>query len=433
MKIKTVAKSYEQVAALPMPKHKKPMKQSLFFRTLLRAVSAPDLRATHFTCNKIGMERLGKREPCLFLMNHSSFIDLKIASTVLYPRPFNIVCTTDGFVGKNLLMRLLGCIPTQKFVSDLNLLRDMRYAVNKLKSSILMYPEAGYSFDGRATKLPDSIGGCVKMLGVPVVMIRTYGAFARDPLYNNLQRRKVNVSADMIYLLSAEEAAQKSAAEINALIREQFSFDNFRWQQENGVRIDEAFRADYLNRLLYKCPHCHAEGQMKGAGIGLVCTSCGKRYVLDEYGYIRCEEGETAFSHIPDWCDWERDCVRTELEADTYALDTAVDIYMLVNTKCLYRVGEGRLTHSKEGFRLTGCDGQLDYHQSPLESYTLNSDFNWYEIGDVISIGNKKALYYCIPKGDGVRDLATKTRFATEELYKIVKAQKRGARERTNV
>lgn len=53
------------------------------------------------------MEKLGKKEPCLVLMNHSSFIDLKIASTVLYPRPLNIVCTSDGFVGKERFMRSL--------------------------------------------------------------------------------------------------------------------------------------------------------------------------------------------------------------------------------------------------------------------------------------------------------------------------------------
>ena len=125
MKIKVREKSYEEVLALPHAPHKKPLKQNLFWRVLLKAVSAPDLFATHFKCKRIGMERLGKKEPALFLMNHSSFIDLKIASSILFPRPFNIVCTTDGFVGKRLLMRLLGCIPTCKFVADLGLVRDM--------------------------------------------------------------------------------------------------------------------------------------------------------------------------------------------------------------------------------------------------------------------------------------------------------------------
>lgn len=419
MKIKSKQMDYEKVLSLPAQPHKKPIRTNMFFRTLLKVVSAPDLIATHFKVNKIGMEKLGKNEPCLILMNHSSFIDLEIAASVLYPRPFNIVCTSDGFVGKNWLMRSIGCIPTQKFVTDLTLVRDMMYAVKTLKSSILMYPEASYSFDGTSTTLPDSVGACLKMLKVPLVVIRTYGAFSRDPLYNGLQKRKVNVSADVEYVLSPEEAAEKSNDELNAIIGEKFSFDNFRWQQENGVKIKENFRADYLNRVLYKCPHCLAEGKMLGKGTHISCAACGKTYELTEEGFLCAEDGETEFSHIPDWFSWERECVKNELEEGAYSLDIPVDIAVLTGTKALYRVGEGRLTHDTNGFRLTGCDGKIDYAQKPLSSYSLYSDYYWYEIGDVICIGTNKILYYCFPKAEG--DFVSKTRLATEELYKLKK------------
>lgn len=52
----------------------------------------------------------------------------------------------------------------------------MLHAVKKLHSSEVLFPEAGYSIDGTATTLPDSTGKLVKMLGIPVVMIKTYGA-----------------------------------------------------------------------------------------------------------------------------------------------------------------------------------------------------------------------------------------------------------------
>lgn len=420
MKIKVTDKSYEQVLALPLEEHRKPIKPSIFFRTLLKLLSAADLKATNFHCRSIGMERLGADEPCLFLMNHSSFIDLKIASTILYPRPFNIVCTSDGFVGKAWLMRHLGCIPTQKFVSDLSLVRDMLYTVKELRSSILMYPEASYSFDGTATPLPESIGKCVKMLGVPLVMIRTYGAFARDPLYNGLQLRKVEVSADMEYLLSPQEIAGASPAEINSLLAERFSFDNFRDQQERHIRITEPFRADGLNRVLYKCPHCGKEGAMTGKGITLRCGSCGKPYLLTETGFLQAQEGETEFPHIPEWYRWERSCVRQELLDGSYRLDIPVRICMLVDSKSIYRVGEGRLIHTREGFHLSGCEGKLDYRQKPNSSYSLYSDYFWYELGDMICIGNSKVLYYCFPTGQ--QDVVAKTRLAAEELYKLTKA-----------
>lgn len=426
MKIKTKQKSYDAVISKARPKPKKPMKQRFFFRLLLRIVSMPDLIATRFKITRIGMEHLEKKEPCLFLMNHSSFIDLEIASTVLFPRRFNIVCTTDGFVGKNLLMRFLGCIPTQKFVTDLRLLRNMVYAVKELDSSVLLFPEAGYSFDGTSTVLPDTLGAMVKMMGVPVVMIETFGAYARQPLYNGLKKRKVQVSAEMRYLLSPDEIKEKSTEEINALLAEQFAFDAFRWQRKNRVRINEPDRADMLHRLLYKCPACHAEGRTEGRGVSLTCHACGKVYHMDEYGVMKAVDGVTEFSHVPDWFAWERDCVRDEILHDRYGLDCDVEICMLIDTKCLYRVGDGRLTHNKDGFRLVDCDGKLDYHQKPIASYCLNSDFYWYELGDVIGIGNQQALYYCFPKDASVS--AAKARLATEELYKIVKAEKEAKR-----
>ena len=423
MKIKVKDLPLSEALAEPRTTHKPPVKPSPFFRWLLKTVSAGDLKETGFTLETAGMEKLGKNEPALFLMNHSSFIDLKIASTVLYPRPFNIVCTSDGFVGKEWLMRHIGCIPTAKFVPDLTLLKDMSQALKKQETSVLMYPEASYTFDGCATPLPESVGGAVKLLGVPVVMIRTFGAFARDPLYNNLQLRKVKVSARMEYLLSPEELREKSADEINAILKEQFTFDNFRWQQENRVKIDEPFRADGLNRVLYKCPCCQAEGKTVGKGILLRCENCGKTWELDEYGYLTAEDGDPVFTHVPDWYRWERDCVRRELEAGTYLLDTPVTICVMTNMKHIARVGEGRLRHDAEGFTLTGCDGALSYRQPPLASYGLYADYFWYELGDMICVGDNRLLYYCFPKAD--TDVVAKTRIAAEELYKIKRAEKR--------
>ena len=427
MKIKALTKSYDEVVALVHKKQPKPKKPNILFRTLLKLVSLPDLIATRFSFTKIGMDRLGKKEPCFYLMNHSGFIDLEMAVSMVYPRPVNIIATTDAFVGKNWLMRNLGCFPTQKFVFNIGSYLDVKHCLFDLKTSVLMFPEAGYSFDGRASALPDNLGALLIKLGVPVVMIRTSGAYLRDPLYNNLQRRKVKVSAEMEYLYSPEDLQRLSADEVQAALVEQFSFDAFRFQKENGIKIDEPFRADKLNRLLYKCPHCLAEGEMEGKGVSLTCHACGKAYTLTEYGELLANEGESAFTHIPDWYEWERAEVLREIKDGTYKMDVPVKIAMLVDSKALYFVGEGRLTHTeKEGFHLEGCDGKLDYTQKPHSTYTLNADYNWYEIGDVIGIGDARALYYCFPKTE--KDVVTKARLATEEIYKRIK-QKRAEKQ----
>ena len=424
MKIKTKKMAYEKVMALPRPAHRKPIRTNLFWQTLIQVLSLPTLKKIQYSYETHGMEKIGKKEPVLILMNHSSFTDMKLASGIFYPRKYGIVTTTDAFVGMQWLMRLIGCIPTQKFVNDVTLIRDMEYLLKEKKTSVLMYPEASYSFDGTATALPRKMGVLLKKLGVPVVTVITKGAFARDPLYNGLQLRKVKVSADVTCLFTREDLKTMSVAELDAALDEKFSFDNFRWQQENKVVIDAPFRADGLNRILFRCPHCDTEGQTEGKGIHWRCNACGKEYELTELGFLKATDGDTKFDHIPDWYAWQRQQVRKELEDGTYRLERDVQIGMMVDFKAIYMVGEGKLIHDSEGFRLTGCDGQLEYTQGPLTCYSVYADYYWYEIGDMICIGNSDVLYYCFPQDGG--DVVAKTRLAAEELYKMKK--RRGAK-----
>ena len=422
MKIATKKMSYEEVLKLPRLQHKNPLKPQLWLATIVHIVCASTLRKIKFSYTTERMELVGD-QPCLILMNHSSFTDMKLAYGIFYPKKLGIVTSVDamtGILGK--LMRLLGCTPTHKYITDLTLFKDMEYMLKTNKSSVLMYPEAGYSFDGCATALPRKMGVLLKRLGVPVVTVITEGAFHRDPLYNMLQIRDVKVGAHVKCIATAEEVKAKSVDELDALIAEAFSFDNFAWQRDNKVSIDEPFRADGLHRILYKCPHCGAENQMEGKGIHLTCHACNTQWTMDEYGQLSAKDADPVYPHIPDWYRWQRDCVRKELEEGTYLLDTDVDIAVQVNLDGVCMIGEGHLTHDLNGFRLTGGDGKLNYSQSPVHSHTLYSDYYWYEIGDVIGIGDNEFSYFCFPKKNVS---VTKARLATEELYKMKKQRNR--------
>lgn len=419
MKIKTRELSYEEVLKLPRLKHKKPRKPSRFLATIVRLVSASTFKQTKFSYTTERMELVGKKEPCLILMNHSSFTDMKLAFGIFYPRRMGIVTSVDamtGFLGK--LMRFLGCTPTHKYVPDFSLIKDIKYMLKENKTSVLMYPEAGYSFDGTTTTLPRGLGTLLKRLEVPVVTVITQGAFHRDPLYNMLQIRDVKVSAHVKCIATPEEIKEKTVEELDALIDEAFSFDNFAYQRDNKIEINEPFRADGLHRILYKCPSCNEENQMEGKGIHLTCKSCQKKWEMDKYGQLNALSGVTEYPHIPDWYSWQRDCVRREIENGTYLLDTDVDIVVQVNLDGVCKIGTGHLTHNENGFHLTGADGKLDYSQSPVFTHTLYSDYYWYEMGDVIGIGDNSISYFCFPKDN---TSVTKARLATEELYKIKK------------
>ena len=418
---------YSEVQALPLPPHRAPRKPGIALRTLIYGLSGFALAGTGFRCETNELSKIPKEQPCLIFMNHSCFLDLSIVSRLFYPRPYAIVCTSDGFVGMHgameHLMRSIGCIPTRKFVTDLQLVRDIEYCLKTLKISVLMYPEASYSFDGTCTPLPRKMGVLLKKFDVPVVMIETFGAFSRNPLYNGLKVRKaVPVTAKATLLYTRQEIREKTVKELSDGLDRAFSFDHFRWQQEQGLEISEPFRADGLHRILYKCPHCGEEGKMEGKGTMLTCHGCGKQWELTPLGQMRALEGQTEYPHIPDWYAWERQEVRRELENGTYRMEADVDIAIMADFSAIYRVGEGHLTHDMDGFHLTGCDGQLEYTQKPQTCYGLYADYYWYEIADTICIGDNQRLYYCFPKG---QPIVAKTRLAAEELYKITKSRKR--------
>ncbi len=417
MKIKVKKASYDYVMSLKRPQFGRPKRPNIIFRSLINLLSLPDTIATHFKYTKHNIENF-KNGPYFILMNHSSFIDLKLASRIFYPMPYCIVSTLDGFVGKSWLMRQIGCIPTQKYVTDLKLITDILHTLHKKKTSVLMYPEAGYSFDGTATAIPNKLGHLLKKLKVPVLSVITDGAFLRQPLYNCLKLRKVDVSAQVSLILTPEQIAEKPAEELDEILQETFTFDNFKTQLDKKTIIDEPTRADGLERILYRCTECQTEGETVGKGTTLTCKHCGKTYELTELGQLKALDGKTAFSHIPDWFNWQRECVKKEISNGSYLLDCEVDIGVIADTKALYMIGSGRLCHNENGFTLTGCDGKLEYRQPPTASHGLNADYYWYEIGDVISIGNKDRLYYCFPKS---KIPVAKARLAHEELYKLIK------------
>ena len=426
--MKTTVKNmdYESVMNLPRPRRKAPRKINMFWRLLIQALCPIGLMGTKFRY-ELDLDGIGRDEPCLFLMNHTCFLDMPIAHKMLFPRAFNIVASNDGFIGLGGLMewvmRSIGCIPTQKYVSDLRLVPDMEYCFKTLKTSVLMYPEAGYSFDGTATMLPRKFGILLKKFGVPVVMIETKGAFARNPLYNELQLRKdQKVTARAYVLFTKEQVKSLTVQELSDGVDEAFGFDHFKWQQEQGIEITEPFRADGLHRILYKCTDCGAEAQMTGKGTTITCGCCGKTWELTPQGRMAAEDGDTKIAHIPDWYRWEREQVAEDILNGTYKLDMDVDIAMQVDYKAVYRVGEGHLTHDVFGFHLTGCDGKLDYSQPAQASYSLYADYYWYEIADCICIGDSEVHYFLFPKDKSIP--VARIRLAAEEMYKLHRARK---------
>ena len=402
---------------------KKPYRPSKFLFFLAKNILCkPDLKKRKAKINKIGMEEY-ENVPYLLLINHASLVDLNIMMMSTHPRLVNNVMTLEGFRDyTEPLMRGLGVLGKRKYVSDLHLVRNISYCLKELKTIFAMFPEARYSLDGCTSFLPESLGSLVKMMKVPVVMLKIHGNFVTNPQWNKIN--KFNwVEADMYPIITADETKSLSSTELFNRIKENFRYDDFAWQYENKIKIDHPERARGLNCLLYKCAKCGVEHKMEASGTTLHCTACGKSWEMDEYGRLHGDDGVTEFPHIPDWSNWERKCVREEIRNGTYYFEDTVRVETLPNAWKFHKQGEGKLVQTPEGTTLT-CDfyGEPYTLNKPgiaLESMHIEYDYKGH--GDCVDISIPDDSFWCyLSKKDAI----TKLSFATEEIHFLAKEKR---------
>ncbi len=393
-----------------------PIRQPWIIHWLIWLLCKIILIGKKYTVERVNME--GLKPPYMLLSNHMYFIDFELIAVGTAGHRMTNVVNIDGYYRRPWLLELIGSICTRKFTMDLHLIKSISKVLRR-GDVLSMYPEARYSPCGTTAYLPESLGKLIRMNKVPVVVAIHHGNHLHSPFWNFRNKRKVPLHTTLTQILTAEQVKAMSVEEINAAVREAFAYDDYRYQKEAGIRIREPYRAEGLHKVLYQCPHCLAEGKMDSIGAELLCIACGKRWFWHEEGHLEATTGETEFSHIPDWFDWEREQVRRQIEEGTYRFEDEVEVYGFPRCWRFIPLGNARLTHDPEsGFRLEGHYRGKDYaiHRTPLHTNSLHVEYDYCYIKpyDCVDISTENDSYYCYPTQ---KNVVTKLAFATEIIY----------------
>ena len=362
--------------------------------------------------------------PALVLSTHCAFNDFYMLFSSVKSWNMNYVMTIDGaYDFSPFLVKLIGAIIKRKFSTDLKLMKNLKYAVNDLKSTVVIYPEARYSLDGTTSYLPDALGKLAKFLKVPVYTINLKGCYVSDPQWNKYKANKMPLEAVVNEVVSVEELETLTADEINERIKKDFVYDDWAWLKEQGNILKCPTRATNLNAILYQCPNCKAEHKMVGEGTIITCTECGKKYEMGENGVMTALEGETEFSHIPDWFKWQRQNVHNEVFNKTYNFECEVDVFTLPDALGYIPQGKGKLVQNSEGttlyVNLYGEDKVFTYSGTQLES--IHIEYNYKGEGDFLDFSVPDDSIWVRPIG--VKDVITKLSLATEEIRDLAKSK----------
>ncbi len=401
---------------------KKPISPCFLMSLAKGIISFPDLKKRGAVLTKTNMEKI-EDKPYLMLVTHSSMVDFNLMLKASHPYKVNNVMTLEGFnTYTEPLMRSLGVLGTRKFITDIHLIKNMKHCVDKLKNTFVLFPEARYSLDGCTSYLPQSLGKMVKLLGVPVAVLMIHGNFVTCPQWNKINK-KTYVEAELKQIITTEETKALSVDELNQRIAENFQYNDFAWQKEKQLKIDHPQRARGLHALLYKCPNCKEEHQTDSEGTKLWCNCCKKTWEMDEYGELHALEGETEFPHIPDWSNWERECVRREIEDGTYYFEDDVRVETLPGSWKFYKQGMGKLIQTPEGttVKCSYYGEPYELHRSAMSLESMHIEYDYLGRGDCVDISIPEDSFWCYLTK---RDAITKISFATEEIHKLAVRKK---------
>ncbi|NLZ18978.1 MAG: hypothetical protein GXY24_01735 [Bacteroidales bacterium] len=394
-----------------------PIRTRWFLKPITALLSFPAIVRHKTVIHRHGTE--GLKPPYLLLCNHNAFMDFKVATKVIYPNKANYVVAIDGFIGREWLLRNVGCICKRKFTNDATLVRQLRKVLDNGDIAVV-YPEARYSLCGTTAVLPESLGKLCKMMGVPVATLICHGHHVNSPFWNLHDRKVKPTEADFTLQYTAEELRAASVDEINERLVQAFQYDDFAWQKARGILTPFKRRAEGLHKVLYQCPACGTEYEMASEGTRLYCRHCGKSWIMNPLGELKADSGETEFSHIPDWYEWERANVRREVEEGRYCTGPLhVHVDSLPNAKAFIRLGQGTLVHDMDGFHVSGTDVDGDPFEMILKVPSLYSCHIEYEYlgkyGDCVDLNTLKDTWYIYPEEK--KFSVTKMALATEELF----------------
>lgn len=396
-----------------------PIRTKWYLRPLTYLLSIPDVINHKNKLAKIGTEELSP--PFVLLCNHNAFMDFKVATKAIFPWRANYVVAIDGFIGREKLLRNVGCICKRKFTSDTTLVRQLIQVIRNGDVAVI-YPEARYSLCGTTALLPESLGKLCKLLKVPVVALICHGHHVNSPFWNLHDRGVRPTEAEFRLLFNGEELKSTSVEDINKKIVEAFQYDDFAWQKEKGIRITYKKRAEGLHKVLYQCPACGTEFKMTSEGTKLSCGACSKVWEMKETGELEAVGAETEFSHIPDWYEWERKNVRAEVCAGTYSSgELPVRVDSLPNADKFIHLGNGTMVHDMNGFLVRGTDADGDEFEmikSVPSLYSCHIEYEYLgKYGDCVDLNTLEDTWYIYPDPERCEFAVTKMALATEELY----------------
>ncbi len=255
------------------------------------------------------------KPPYLLLANHQGFWDPFIAGMYLKGSIFYI--TSDAVFRSRLfgfLLKFMGAVPKTKAQSDIDALKNI-FEIKERGGSIGIFPEGQRTWDGCTLPVIKSTSKLVRMLKLPVVVAIFKGGFFSQPRWG-MSIRKGKLRVDYRLLFDGEECASMKISDIHTALTAALSHDEIDYQKKAKIRFTGDRYAENIEQFIFCCPECEETSGFSSDGPDFICTSCGKKWHIDDYQDISPVNGEKGFDNLRDWNSWQMEHLRKRLDRD---------------------------------------------------------------------------------------------------------------------
>lgn len=291
----------------------------------------------------ISIEKLHNPEkrPFLILMNHQTsfdqfFIGMAVEGPVYYLATEDIFSL--GWISR-LLDFLVAPIPIKKQTTDLKAIKAC-VKIAKEGGTIALFPEGNRTFHGKTLYFKSSIVKLIRLIKLPVVIMRVEGGYGVQPRWSDVVR-KGSMKAYPSRIFEPEEY-------------EALTDEDFYGQLQNVLYVDEtdletcfyhSRNAEYMERFLYVCPDCGLT-TFRSKGDIVECKKCHQKIRYLPNKKLQGISKPLLFKTIGEWYDYQCDYIR-KLDLDPYHAKPMYEDYVNIFQVVLYKYKKKLRTNSK--------------------------------------------------------------------------------------
>ena len=250
--------------------------------------------------------KLDRKQNYLIICNHSCSLDPFMLGKSFF-RPIYFVASDDllknGFISK-IMEHTVAPIPIRKGTMDISSIRNC-ISIAKEGGTIGIFPEGNRTYSGEISYLGINLVKFIRKLDLPLIIYHIDGGYGLDPRWGKKSRRGKGSRGYVQRVLSKEELCSLKDEELLKIIN-----TNLSQEISPSLRFKSKEKAEYLERVLFVCPKCHALETLVSEKNAIRCKCCSLEATYEEDLSFSSNDPSFKFKKVSEWMNYQKEYLK---------------------------------------------------------------------------------------------------------------------------